>query len=82
VIQDSSDYLQAREQILNTADAHTHISLLAAFENEKRSMLDTAVAELKQLGQDIIAAVYKTEYSEWSFEQPEVINERAAHADS
>jgi len=81
-IQESSDYLQAREQILNTADAHTHISLLAAFENEKRSMLDTAVAELKQLGADIIAAVYKTQYSEWSFEQPDVINERAAHADS
>ena len=64
-------YLNTKETINNSEEAKTQLSLLDAFETEKEGMHSTSVASLVAVGDEIRAAEYKTELSQWKYEKPE-----------
>jgi len=75
-------YLKHKESINSVPEARTQISRLESFEKEKKRTSEVNVAQLKALGKDIIAQEYKTQYSQWKFENPQEIHDREADLDA
>mmetsp|Transcript_26216 Transcript_26216/g.36477 ORF Transcript_26216/g.36477 Transcript_26216/m.36477 type:complete len:1355 (-) Transcript_26216:126-4190(-) len=69
-------YLETREVIDNTAEAQLQLGLLENYVSENQSFQGNQVAELKKLGAHINADVYKTEHSEYVWEDPAALKER------
>jgi len=78
----SREYLNTREKVYSVTEAHTQLSLLESFEQEKITVNDANVEEMKQLGRTIAARKHDTEYSQWVFENPEELTKRAEHIDA
>lgn len=65
------EYLETKEENDNSQAAKYQLSRLELYAKEQEDMTAGAVASLKKLGDDIRAAEYKTEYSQWKYEKPE-----------
>eukprot|EP01094_Clydonella_sp_ATCC50884_P008374 TRINITY_DN177_c0_g2_i1.p2 TRINITY_DN177_c0_g2~~TRINITY_DN177_c0_g2_i1.p2 ORF type:complete len:974 (+),score=573.42 TRINITY_DN177_c0_g2_i1:348-2924(+) len=74
-------FLKAREEIDTISLAQMHIKLLEAYEKENAEKQRNTIASLKELGQEIINARYKTEYSSAQWETPEEITGREGEVD-
>jgi len=81
-ITEQEAYLNTREAINSISEAKTELSLLASYEKDKESLHETNVAQLKKLGQEILAAKYHTNYSSYVFEHPDEVKNREASIDA
>eukprot|EP01090_Pellita_catalonica_P019472 TRINITY_DN6651_c0_g1_i1.p1 TRINITY_DN6651_c0_g1~~TRINITY_DN6651_c0_g1_i1.p1 ORF type:complete len:984 (-),score=317.79 TRINITY_DN6651_c0_g1_i1:120-2789(-) len=82
-VAEKENYLNKKEEIESVPEAQTQISLLDAFDKEQARTRKTDVEDyLKKLGADILALEYKTEYSQWKWEDPTQITEPEADADA
>ncbi|EGD76823.1 paramyosin [Salpingoeca rosetta] len=68
-------YLQTRETIESVDEAQLQLGILSAFRQEKKDTTEGSVAALKQLGQQIRDAEYKTQLSQWKYEAPGEVQE-------
>lgn len=75
-------YLQTKEEVSTVADARRHLSNLNLYDEEANRSKSTSVAELKSLGEHILAQEYKTQYSEWRLEDPSTITNPEADVDA
>jgi len=75
-------YLNVKEQIDSVVAAQEHISLLEGYDAEKKSMEEAFIKMLRETGKKIKASVYKTEYSSYQFENPEILDQREGEIDS
>lgn len=73
--QEKEAYLAAREDISSISDAQLHLRLLDAFDAEFQEQQPHAVEPLKALGQEILNAEYKTEYSAYTYDQADELRE-------
>jgi len=80
-IHEKEAYLKKKEAINSVSEANTQISLLDAYDDEQKTTNDSAVKALKALGANILAQKYDTQYSKWSFENPNEIHNREKHVD-
>ena len=74
--------LEIEPKVASIGDAQLLISLLDAHDAEKAGLTAGAVASLKQLGAIVCARAYKTEISEYEYENKAEISEREAGLDS
>jgi hypothetical protein len=81
-VAEKETYLTRKEVVNSVADAQTQLTLLEAYDKEKVSTTTVSVAQFKQLGAEILAQVYTSQYSEWKFETPEDISSRHAAIDA
>jgi Ca2+-binding EF-hand superfamily protein len=81
-IADKEAYARRKETITSVYEATTQLSLLDQFNQDKQSALDTSVAQLKKLGEEILASKYATQYSKWEYEHPEKIQASHGNADA
>eukprot|EP01105_Mastigella_eilhardi_P024476 TRINITY_DN6390_c1_g1_i1.p1 TRINITY_DN6390_c1_g1~~TRINITY_DN6390_c1_g1_i1.p1 ORF type:complete len:974 (-),score=347.49 TRINITY_DN6390_c1_g1_i1:92-3013(-) len=72
-------YLAVREELHSVPEVHVCLALLEAFDQEQKGTRDSSVASLKKLGNEILSAAYKTQYSEYKYHLPQEIT--AAEAD-
>eukprot|EP00211_Chloroparvula_japonica_P004956 CAMPEP_0119119142 /NCGR_PEP_ID=MMETSP1310-20130426/760_1 /TAXON_ID=464262 /ORGANISM="Genus nov. species nov., Strain RCC2339" /LENGTH=856 /DNA_ID=CAMNT_0007108559 /DNA_START=117 /DNA_END=2684 /DNA_ORIENTATION=+ len=79
---ETAAYLKARPEIDSVPEAQLQLSGYANYEAEKAMVTETSVAQLKSDGAALLADVYKTEYSEYSWEDPEGIASREGDVDS
>lgn len=70
---DRRTYLQTKELISNIQQAQLQLSTLDAFRQERDDMRLGAVAALRAAGEEIRAAEYKTDISQWRYEQPDAV---------
>lgn len=61
------------QTIDSTEEARIQLSTLSSFDREKNDMYIGNFARLKELGEEIRVAKYKTDISEWAYEQPAAI---------
>eukprot|EP00045_Choanoeca_perplexa_P013592 m.154704 g.154704 ORF g.154704 m.154704 type:complete len:1268 (-) comp16395_c0_seq1:46-3849(-) len=71
---DKQAYLEAKENNQTSQEAKYQLSRLELFIKEKSDMTEGALASLKKLGDEIRAAEYKTEHSQWKYEKPEEVS--------
>eukprot|EP00004_Rigifila_ramosa_P009736 TRINITY_DN213_c0_g1_i4.p1 TRINITY_DN213_c0_g1~~TRINITY_DN213_c0_g1_i4.p1 ORF type:complete len:887 (-),score=282.58 TRINITY_DN213_c0_g1_i4:68-2344(-) len=69
-VADKEKYLATKEESTNVAEARAQVTLLEKYEREKESMHSGSVVPLKELGAQILAQEYKTEYSQWKYPKP------------
>jgi len=81
-IAQSKAYLKVKEAINSISDAETQLGFLSAYQTEKNDLTRVSVPPLKALGAEIIAAEYKTEYSQYKFENPDEIRQREGTVDA
>eukprot|EP00033_Pygsuia_biforma_P001487 GCRY01001677.1.p1 GENE.GCRY01001677.1~~GCRY01001677.1.p1 ORF type:complete len:1484 (+),score=524.59 GCRY01001677.1:146-4597(+) len=81
-IAEKETYLNKKEEIASVGEAETALSLLEVYEKDRVSVKDTDDVALKQLGEEILNAVYKTEHSEWSYEKKDEITQRHTDVDA
>jgi len=74
-------YLAVREEINSISDAQLNLRLLDAFDAEFKDQQPHSVDPLKALGQDILTAEYKTQYSEYRYHLADEIREHEASID-
>ena len=74
-------YLAVREDVGSVADAQMHLRLLDAYDAEFAEQQPHAVEPLKALGRDILAAEYKTQYSEYRYHLAAELQEHEAAVD-
>lgn len=67
-------YLQTKEDVGTVADARRHLSNLNLFDEDSNRTQSASVAELKALGEHILAQEYKTNFSAWKLEDPSIIS--------
>jgi len=78
-IGEKQNYLNNKEVINSVSEAKTQLSLLDSYEKDKKGLHESSVIQLNQLGAEIISQHYKTQYSEWKFEQPNEIKDRESY---
>lgn len=71
-------YLGRKEDIHSVKEAQEQISLLDGYDQEEQGVTESSVAYLKNLGADILAAKYETNYSSYVFEHPDEVRHREA----
>jgi hypothetical protein len=74
-------FLGTKEEVSNSEEAKGHLSLLDAFEVGRDGMKGSNVATLLALGDEIDKAIYKTELSQWTFEDKPSLTKRHAKVD-
>jgi len=74
-------YLAVREEINSVSDAQLNLRLLDAFDAEFKDQKPHSVDPLKALGQDILTAEYKTQYSEYRYHLADEIREHESCID-
>jgi len=79
--QEKEAYLAIREEIGSVADAQMHIRLLDAYDAEQKENEGNTVAPFKELGQRILSAEYKTDLSEYRYENPDEITQKEGEID-
>jgi hypothetical protein len=79
---EKESYLKARPAIESVAEAQLQSSTLANYLGEKQMVTETSVAQLKADGASINADVYKTQYSEYVWEDPAGIASREGDVDA
>jgi hypothetical protein len=75
-------YLKERPPIESVAEAQLQLSFHANFLGEKLMVTETSVSQLKASGASILSDVYKTQYSEYSWEDPAGIATREGDVDA
>eukprot|EP01119_Soliformovum_irregulare_P010300 TRINITY_DN2527_c0_g1_i1.p1 TRINITY_DN2527_c0_g1~~TRINITY_DN2527_c0_g1_i1.p1 ORF type:complete len:1111 (+),score=542.58 TRINITY_DN2527_c0_g1_i1:57-3389(+) len=73
-IKEKEDYLKTKESVTSVGEARAQLSILAAYEKDKKTMTSVNVSQLDSLGKEILGMKYKTKYSEYVWEHPEEIN--------
>jgi len=79
-IAEKTTYLKRKEVVHSSIEAQLQLSLLEGFNNEKKD-LTANIAPLKKIGQDILAAKYQTDFSNWVFENPQEVKTREGFVD-
>jgi hypothetical protein len=74
-------YLARPETVNTTADARFHLAVFDAYEKEMAGMTAADYASLKTLGEQTAARRYKTEYSEYVYENLAELKAREAALD-
>ena len=64
-------YLNVKEDISSSEPARQHLSLMDALQTAFQAFTDSNVPALRKLGDEIRAAKYETQYSQWVYEKPE-----------
>ena len=62
-------YLNTKEDISSLEPAQQHLSLMDALKTAFAGMTDSNVPALRKLGDEIRAAKYATQYSQWVYEK-------------
>ncbi len=75
-------YLKNKEEISSVKEAKAQLSLLDGYGQEEKGITESSVAYLKQLGAEILAAKYETQYSSYTFENPDEVNARESDIDA
>eukprot|EP00004_Rigifila_ramosa_P009734 TRINITY_DN213_c0_g1_i1.p1 TRINITY_DN213_c0_g1~~TRINITY_DN213_c0_g1_i1.p1 ORF type:complete len:1246 (-),score=385.52 TRINITY_DN213_c0_g1_i1:64-3723(-) len=75
-IAEKEAYLAVKEVSTTVAEARAQLTTLDKYEREKESMHSGSVVPLKELGAQILAQEYKTEYSQWKYPTPADITNR------
>jgi len=65
-------FLSKKEEIGSIADAELQLSLLNAYLTERKELEAVRVPPLQELGQEILAKKYKTDYSQWKLPDEDV----------
>jgi len=74
-------YLAVREEINSISDAQLNLRLLDVFDSEFKDQKPNSVDPLKALGQEILTAEYKTQYSEYRYHLADELREHEACID-
>lgn len=74
-------YLTTKEDVQSVYEAKYQLGRLNAFDAETMDMTSGAVATMKECGKEILAARFKTDLSEWVYEDPSAVNDREADVD-
>eukprot|EP00727_Mastigamoeba_balamuthi_P003030 m51a1_g12724 putative alpha-actinin-3 isoform 2 (538) ;mRNA; f:252-2192 len=74
-------WLEAREACASVSAAQLLLQLLGSRAESRGEVAAGAVVALKKLGHEVVAALYKTPCSEWSYESKDEITARHAWAD-
>jgi len=75
-IEEKEKYLNERENISTIEEAQTHLGILEGFGSDMKTVSETLVSQLNQLGSEILNAKYSSEYSSNVWETPDEIKER------
>eukprot|EP01105_Mastigella_eilhardi_P022510 TRINITY_DN5543_c0_g1_i1.p1 TRINITY_DN5543_c0_g1~~TRINITY_DN5543_c0_g1_i1.p1 ORF type:complete len:1716 (-),score=541.94 TRINITY_DN5543_c0_g1_i1:60-5207(-) len=65
---DAMKYLEAREHVHSVAEASTHVTQLKALIEDIAAMLGKQVKEMLEVGKELLARKYETQYSHYEFE--------------
>lgn len=68
-------YLEVKETVSSSAEAKFHLSVLEAYDTERKTAEEGDIAALRALGTSIKSETYKTEHSEWVYGSPSDIDE-------
>jgi len=74
-------YLAQREEINSVSDAQLNLRLLDVFDADFKDQQPHSVDPLKALGQEILTAEYKTQYSEYRYHLADELREHEACID-
>lgn len=74
-IADKMTFLTTTENVENVADARRHLGNLDLYDEEQKRTVATSVAELKVLGQKVLAKTWKTEHSTWDWDSPAFVQD-------
>jgi len=74
-------YLEKKEECSSIAEAETNLTVLAAYVADKADVTKINVSSLKHLGKEILTAEYKSDISQWMFENPKEVHERESTVD-
>jgi len=80
-IREKEIYLNTRKKIHSVSEARTQLSLLESYKEEKQTVTESSVVNLKALGAKILSQKYETMYSSYVFENPDEIKSREAAID-
>jgi len=74
-------YMESEIVVHSIHEAQVSISLLASYSAEKVRFTNTAVATLKELGKTVLSRKYETQFSNYTFENPDDIRSREEDID-
>jgi len=81
-INEKEAYVQKQEVVSSVNEAQLALSALDSYEADKKDLETTPVPALKTLGTEILTAEWKSDLSNWKYDNPDEIKSRESSVDS